>query len=215
MPLRPLERASSHGCMDSVARPDRPAQRRQSRPRRARNEPNAAVMAAKPGGTGFEIRETNPEPAKMAATGGGWEPAAATKQSQRPSLRTGSPRNEPTGSAERSEIARTNPRSQRRDTWTRETKPRSSGWKGLHQSDESHHRHAAKGGASRQNKATIIGEEGIAPIGGILPTSGGSFRVARGGRRSVHRVGGIGATCAQATPPHRMAMVEHGARGRE
>jgi hypothetical protein len=50
-----------------------------------------------------------------------------------------------------------------------------------------------RGGANRRNKAMIVGEEGIAPIGGIQPTSGGNLRVAGARTPSVHRMGGIGA----------------------
>ncbi len=64
----------------------------------------------------------------------------------------------PCGRPRDPKTARTNPRSQRRGTRTARTKPRSSGWKGLHRSEELRDCRAAKGrGAIRRNKAAILG----------------------------------------------------------
>jgi hypothetical protein len=70
-------------------------------------------------------------------------------------------------------------------------------------------------GANRRNKATTIGLEGIAAMGGIVPASGGKVGVDRAGRLSAHTGwAGSGHLCPPALP-HRMAMLEERARGQK
>jgi hypothetical protein len=187
--------------MDSVSQSDRPAQRRRRRCAGVRNKSNAALLAAQRGGTDFENAQNEPRTCqngglrrRIVARGG---------DETKPMGFVGGLRiceTNPRGRPRVPGTARTNPRRERRDTGTARTKPRSSGWKGLHRSEELRHRRAAKGrGASRRNKATSMGEEWIETIGGILTTSGGN----PSGRPSRETFGRSGrrdrAPCAQ--PP--------------
>ncbi len=120
-----------------------------------------------------ELRETNPESAKMAVCRGEWVHAALTKQSQPASLARGNVRNEPTSAG-------------REDRRSRERIDGQRG--GTDCTDRKNHITASlqRRGATRQNKAAILGQEGIAPMGTIPPGTGRGFGSPEsGGGRSV------------------------------
>ena len=174
--------------------PIAPAQRRGWR-FAARNKANVALLAAQRWCDGFEMRKTNPEPAKMAACGGGWRPAVVTKPSQwaSPGACKSAERTRAVGRGIRK------PRERTHGVSAAAPGPRERSHGHRDGKDCTDRRNYVivgpqRGGArSGETKPRFWGEEGIAAIGGVLPTAGGHFRVVSAGRLSVHRAGGIGA----------------------
>jgi hypothetical protein len=164
-----------HRCMISIRSPSRCAG---DRCVGARNEPTAAVMAV--GKRRDGLRNARNEP-RICQNGGRLRqigPAAATKRSQWASFRTGTLRNEPTASAERS--------------GNRATEPTAPAARHLDRANEATVMGVERiapigriasaprrncGDANRQNRAMIIPQDGFAPIGEILPASGDARRM--------------------------------------
>jgi hypothetical protein len=120
--------------------------------------------------------------------------AVATKRTQRAPLRAGNLRNEPNGVGRK--VGKSRERTHRVGGVAPKPRERSHSHRVDKDCTDRRNRIIAGSqgdGANRQNKATILGEEWITLIVGIVPTSGGQMRIARAGRSSVRLMGGIGA----------------------
>jgi hypothetical protein len=166
--------------------------------RRRETNPIPPYWQPNRGCTAFEIRKTNPRSAKLAAHCGARGPAAVAKRTQWAPLRRRNLRNEPMRSAERSGKRANEPaepaawRPDRANEPTVGAVARMAPIGGIASSPR-----RTESGANRLNIATMIGQEGIAAIGGIVPASGDKVGVARAGRRSAHSGGWDRGTCAQ------------------